>query len=1582
MINRFLALVITLQLSILPAAAASVGMTAPKSSGARVNGVAPAGSVSNPSLSLAAPALGLTPALTLPAPALPPLQRLEAATPASIAALAADRTPASAFAAAVAAQPALLQDAGVRAQAVTVLGTEGLARLESAVAALDEKAGSDAALAAALSDFRRASPAVSPVKAQVILGLMAAAFGVMKGDAGSAPADGPAVMAAKQPVRRAGTLKRWTLAALTALAVAQPIAATAQPQESLAQRAAHVLIAPTPAVLGELLAQAGAQQAAYARFRTADELVRNWNPNQHVYVNGNVGIDDAALRRLEASLAGTHWTVVLVEDSQGFRYNGKYDDAAIDYATGSGIPSRGDFAAQTNAQTGESDGSVLTIVLNQHVLLLHNSDAQKNRGLDGETRFASRDRNNPDALDRWAIAALRSGTNVQAAVTNTVSNIDQLLAQAIANEAQTAAQTVADARAVIAQYESARAAFAAAHPNAAVGRADVNAARRAVTQAEGLIARHQGRAASAALAASVSDLRSAIDQMRGFDSAFAAAGTRLDAAKAEVDRADAASAAFRRDHRDAGGDLAQPGVRAWRDQVEAATRLRATDPAAAQRAADAVTAQARAVAEAIAQFPSGAHQLADAQSFQRQQSGRDRASSAQAQLTQADQALRAVDEALRNGDSSWTRQLAAAKAAQAEAQRVIDAADASARAAAVAFWTVLSLVTLGLGLLGFFLNLRSRRARRKAKDALAKWDAILEKKLEAIYGGTKPGDALNNLEAKIDTYAGPVSGQGTRGWVDDTATLAASLRSDAGHAKLLLAKARKVHDAATALVNPAAWVSLGWWRNQVWPSGYAKAERMLDKDPIEITPDDGLTKTASSDWREDLYGTGEDVYKRLKPFTNFEALMTEFNASAKAAVDAVEKLEKAVTQSGAIFDGYDAGIARAAGLKSKVSGAADGLFSVAAVFETALPAATELVKKSRETAVHNPIKGVYGSGAEAGRIVKDAEALVDAVVAARAGSLASADAAAKLIEANEVDAAWIGKEKKALSALADKIAADAAAAAVGERVAALTGKLDDLKARAEDIAAGTKALAELRRAMDGTEAAIGAARVKIGTALSVDSENILVEAGSNPAEFLAKGRELAEQTDQLLGQGKLAEAKGVFAGAEQQANGAAAIVAAGLKSLETHAATEQARKAETERLEGLVPARQRVLASIEADFAESVLALSAGDASHPNSNGTVKDNVDEANAAIEAATSKREKALRAFRDGKVISAADLLSQVAAHQAIAQHRLDEIAEKRARLDKAVADNKAQRLSLEATAKEYVAKVAGDARTMQPTLKAFKAAQQTLAQGAELVDQAKGDPFKAGAALAAAAAALAQVWVSARNDFDQYAEVERSLQAAYRQLQSAGELAGRAKNDGTADSPAITSAYRELASLEDAYRRSVEAAKAAHGDWKALDIEADRITNEASHVAATLSGELAAAASATSAVSSAASKVREASNWSGSHGVYIPGSPGSGSLDAARAALARGDYQGAISNAESARRAAASAISQAEAQVAAAIAEERRRREEEERARRRRQEEEEERRRSSSSGGSSWGSSSSGNGGSSWGGSSSGNGKSGW
>lgn len=1565
MIKRLFSLIVALCLSPLPAFAAVTAGSNVKTT--RANG-APAGALSAPGLGsaplLSAPAAGLTPSLTVaPAPALAAIALAETGTAESIRALTAETSPAAAFVKAVVAQPHTLADAAVRAEAVAALGEPAVARLEAAARAL--------APSAELTQLRREVGVVTPAVAQRALARLIKEFGTMS----AVPETTPVVAAAPKPARRPSALRRYAMAALAVMTLSNAVPAISVASEHAQPASVRIVLADQ---LGSLLAQAGQQQADYVQFRTADELVAQWNPDQHLYVSGDVGLDRAALRRLSAFLADKHWTVVLVADSSGFRWrdaqgNTRYGDDAIEYATGQGIFAKGGFTSQTNSVTGQRDGSILTFIMQQRVLLLRNSEAQKSVGLNGETRFKGH-------LDQWAVSNMRNGGDVYGAVTETVDNVDRLLASAIASAQQSAVGSIAEAKSTLSQYEASRAAFVAKHPSASVGKADVAAARRGIAEAEAQLAKKQTSLAAKTASDAVSSVSAAVDQMASYDRSFTSASERLSAAKTELDALDKAATAYRSAHPGAAGDLARPDVTGWRETLASAEKQKVSNPQSASASAERVLSEVRAVSAALAQHPAGAALIAETQQLHDSLASRLRSGEGQTSLTAAQQSLRDAREAHNAGSSKWSASLQSAKASLAQAEQAIDAADAAAKTKLMIFWLSMilgSLFTLGAAI---WLNRRAARASAKAELALQKWDKILETKVEAIFG--KPDDAVNNLETKITTYVGPEAGEGARGWIGETSTVAAQIRKDSGYAKLLLDKAREVHTEATALVRPA--MGPRWVFNLFWPSNFALAEAKLSTAKITFKPGDPTAGVSGQkrDWRADLYGDSKDY----EPFSlSFDELIAMFNARAKAAVDSLDKLEYAVTQSGAVFNALEGKIAEAAKSKDSLAGAADGLFAVSALFEKALPAASEQVAASRVTAQKDPIKGIYGGGAEATRIVEDATALVSALTAARAKALSVADASAKSIVADSVEAGWIADDKKKLSAKADKIAADAATKPVAARVAALAAELNALAAKADDIAKGAQALTKLRAGVNKIETSVSDARAKIGTALGLDAAQMLTEKGSNPTEFIADARDLAEQTDVLLGQGKLAEAKDVFAKAENAARGATEIVSVGLRSLETHAAVEQQRRAETERLTSLVPGAKRVLASIEKDFAPSVLALNAGDASHPSANGTVKDNVDEAEAAIEAATSKREKALRAFTEGKVILAFELLSQVAAHQAVAQHRVTEIDEKRARLDAAVAANKAARDAQEARVRDFKTKVEGDRRTMKPTLKALESAKKDLAAAAEQIEAAKGDPFKAAAALAAATATLEQVWVSARNDFDAYAEVERSLQAAYKQLGTARELAQRAGNDNTADSPAITSAVRELDQLENAYRSAVEAAKASHGDWNALDREADRVTNAASHVAATLNGELAAAAAATSAISSAASKVREATNWSGSYGVYISGSPGGNALENARQALNRGDYDGAKRYAESARREAASAISNAEAEVERHREEERRRRAAEEAARRRReQEEEDRRRRSSSSSGSSsnWGSSSSGSGGSSWGGSSSGSGKSGW
>ena len=1011
-----------------------------------------------------------------------------------------------------------------------------------------------------------------------------------------------------------------------------------------------------------------------------------------------------------------------------------------------------------------------------------------------------------------------------------------------------------------------------------------------------------------------------------------------------------------------------------REKLKSAESELSGNPSSAKSTADSVASEVRRVQTALTAHAAGADQIAASEAILKQIEARRRAGAAAPVLVTAKQALREAREEHDLGASQWASSLQSAKSALASAEREISAADAAASRNAML--AMILQILLGLGTLGagVFLNGRARRARGKAEAELRKWDGILETKLDAV---------IDELDKRMDVYVGPISGEKSRDWQEETATAAEQVRQDAGRAKLYLAMARSIHDRATALVRPQA-LTPGWFVNRFWPSRYLKAESLLASEPLTFRPEDGFDSIFGKkrDWRQDLYGEAKD-YAPVSE--NFESVMAKFNETSKSAVVALDEIEKAATGYGAAFEATAAAISAAQ--KSASAAASGAFFKLGALGETILPRARETLEAARGKAAKNPVGAMKGQGALAERMASDARSLAELALSMRKGELETTDPIVAAMTSASVATRWIAASRSALDEQASKLAASLDKTSGAQGLEALKAAYAAHASNLSKAKNGLAAIAASSAAAVKSAASVDAARAQVASVLQLETANMLRENGNDPTRRLAAAAEALAEASRMLGVGKLAQAEASHKLGAELLTQADAIVAASLKSLKEQEADVAVRISEAQRLDALLPERAEILKTIKRDFAASTLGLSAGDVSHPNANGSVEDNVEEAQAAVEAAKAKREKAVRSFREAKVLEAASLLDQAKAHEEIAQSRLDEISEKRARLDSAVSDNAAALEKLEAKSRAWKAEIPGDQRSMPATMKAYDAAVAALAEARAAAEAKKGDPFKIAAAIAAVSVQMDQVWARVNNDRDAYAEVVRSLKAASAQLGAAARAAQDAKGDGVADSPAIIAAYRDLANLDAAYQTTLTFSQKEHADWPTLDREADRITNEAARVAATLKGELAAAARATDAISKAASEVREATNWTGSYGVSVPGSPGSGSLNSARSALNGGDYEGAIRYADSARGAALAAIQTAEAEVSRRRrAEEEERRREQEARRRRQQEEDDRRRRSEESSRSNWGGggggSRSGGGGGGWGGSRSGGGSSGW
>jgi hypothetical protein len=1345
------------------------------------------------------------------------------------------------------------------------------------------------------------------------------------------------------------------------------------------------LVAHVPTALGQTPPAAvqvdPSKQADYYSARSINDAVKSWSKDTHLYVVGDVSLSRSTLRSIEASLKGTHWTVILVGDSSGQTYrdaegNDHYGDDAVDFATGQALTKQDGWSSLRNPRTGEQDASHFTLVLRQHKLYYQGSEAQNGRGL-GKEHFKG-------DLDQWAINAMRSGGKIEQAVTSTINHIDERLNAAIDAEASQATSSIASAKDAVSRLESAGREFKRSHPEKNVPY-DLSDLRSKLDRAQAkLDAKKPSEAVS--IAGSVrGNAEAAIASMSSYETTLASARGDVDSAESQVNLLSNTVEAFKSAHPKVASEITRPDIESMRGKIVTARQaLRSGDTAVAAKIASEVSSNAKSSAKPLEDYEAAKGRLDTLDERLAALKGRAGASAATGEIRNAGDELHDARQAYDAGSIGYDTRIGAAEDAVQGAQKAVDAAearDAAAReraaAARMALIIFLSLLTAGLFLLGLLLHHRVTGPRDATKKLLADWKAALDEKLNLAY---------NKLQERADKWCE------THPWEGESAEKMKQTKEDVDYAFILWGSAKYVYGQAAELAKPSLY-------SYFFPDRLKRAQRLLDEEngeKIHFNPDDEealkIVFGQSDNYKKKLSG-------KLKDFQKFEGslsdLMKEYNTRVVRADEALDELEKSVFGGAPAIEKMEQSIAESAKSKEALDKAGtDGLFLAPSIYSKLLPSASQDVAKTKVAIVNNPIGSLKTTGSDAERKAAEASALSDLILKARSGPLAAVAQGVAALKAGGIQTRWIDAKLKELSDAAETMAVDAATASISDRIAELKkniGEFADKVGRAVDLEKAYRetALPSIAAAVNSVDST----RQKFGAAFELDADKMLREKDSDPTPHLEASAEQAKAAKASLDRGDTSAARKALDESAKQHDEAVAIVAQASAAFDAQEKTVEARRAETSRIEGLVPDAEVLLAKITKKFAPSVLGLGAGDAAHPNANGTVSDNIDETNEQLVSAKSKLDKSIAEFKAGRVLAAASLLRQIAGHQELALHRLGEITEKDARLTRALSDNAALYDALEKRVVEYKTSVAGDFRVMQPTIDAYVKASQEVRTARLAVQAEKGDPFQAAAELAAAQAALAKVKDDyARNDIDIYNEADRSLKAASSALATSKDLERKAKSDDIPDSPGIISDYQMIARLESQLTTAQGSLKVPHNDWHSVDQEADRIANELGRVAASLRGELQHAQEAASSISSASTKVRSAGSWTGGYGVTIPGTPGSGELSRARAALERGDYAEAERAASRAASVAAAAIAEAERLVAQREEEERqrreaerRRREEEEAARRRRAEEEEESRRrssSSSDSGSSWGSSSSGNSGSNWSSSGSGNGSSGW
>ncbi len=183
---------------------------------------------------------------------------------------------------------------------------------------------------------------------------------------------------------------------------------------------------------GDVQAQENAVQSSRT-INSIQDVIDNYDPNQHLYIKGDIGAAPQQLADLEKWLDenGPHWTIVLMKNAQGESYKAQdgrdfREMDAVEFAMGHGLANRTSFGKLEHPQTGETDGAVFVLFLEERKFSYYGSDAQDRRSL-GESHWIGN-------LDRQARSAMQNGGRIIDAVKNTVSEINGRLKNTIASE--------------------------------------------------------------------------------------------------------------------------------------------------------------------------------------------------------------------------------------------------------------------------------------------------------------------------------------------------------------------------------------------------------------------------------------------------------------------------------------------------------------------------------------------------------------------------------------------------------------------------------------------------------------------------------------------------------------------------------------------------------------------------------------------------------------------------------------------------------------------------------------------------------------------------------------------------------------------------------------------------------------------------------------------------------------------------------------------------------------------------------------------------------------------------------------------
>jgi hypothetical protein len=1214
----------------------------------------------------------------------------------------------------------------------------------------------------------------------------------------------------------------------------------------------------------------------YFRFENIREVISKWSPNQHLYVKGDLGLSPSQLVELESWLHKRgHWTAILIEDSSNQRYTN--EDGRVEVGMDavelslSDLMEVGSFRGQVNSVTGERDAAVFILFLNERKFSYRASEAQSRRGL-GQNRWIGK-------LDRPAYRAMRGGGRIIDAVKDTVKSINAPLRNAIAQEQKIAAQR-----------------------------------------------EQQRKRAMDDITAQVSQIQDKLIRIKSY------------AKKVRDDKPSATA------------DLTSPELGGIQSQLAELKESLSASEANVSGLRENVSKIDDASDDWInlyneyARFEDSHSQLTQRRTQLASDAG-DLSSAIDSSLSNVDSMLTDARDAYDKADSKFQKHLNAAahelKTAKDQLATSRDDRQRTAARQSLIRRTAMAvggfLSTLVAGLL-FWLNRRRGPSKTRAIERLEARQNEVNKEMEGV------GDLLE----RADIVVGDRKAIERKGYQGKTKELSETALEDIDDILVMSNSVDKVMEGAKEKIEPQS-----WWRrmtNRFSSRGYDEGYDMLENQPIEFGENDGISivRDEGDGPIESQDSVDADGQKKKTISLSFKELFKIFRKRSERVSGTIDQVESGWTQIVSTNTDLQAAIDQAYDIEQEARSATeqDSLLSVPQLFENLLKSAQADQDASEVLGKTDPISAIAGPATDGLRKAANADQLSRELVDVRKSAIPSMRKNANALAERNRQVEWIDAALDDFADRAQSLATEAMSSNVEESISLWRGSFDKFTAavgRAVEL--HDQSVGEVTKAIAAATDSVASARATIAERLKLAPDKVLAERDRAANDSLAFAAEHNAAAQSSLDRGDPPAAELSIAESLEWVETANHTASESLRILDELPRDSENLTGEIDSLKRSAHSSGELLNSIEGRFADSALVIEGASidgktdlADGDEGSTTIYEAVSMSAGELyrmavrqqQQSTSCNDDALVFYKQGRLLEADESYQRAMRLLQHSRQNLQLLTDHAQSLEQLVSDNQAGIGKLQ-TRFDDLEETLNQHHVTRGTQQTARSLHEKFGVVSRSIEATTGrrDPTAEGQSITDIDGQFDQFRELLNIDQAMYDEAGRSIGSLRQLLASAGRTVQRSKTDQITDSRRVEQGVQQLEEASRVADKLSSQLKAPHENWSQIDQEADQTLARATQSLASLQQELDRAQSAAAAIERAANEYRSAMGWSGSYGIRANPRRVRHTLDQARDALSRGDYNGASNIAQQSISLIANAIAIAQNEVRRRQAAERRR-----------------------------------------------------